>query len=501
MLTPLNTPLTRTQAAHLLRRACFSSDESRIRSMTGRMAADIVDEWLAEPIMTELLPNPYWLQRQYPPVGASDDDVRAFLRDNEYYVEEIRQKWVQDLLSGTLRGRMTVLWHNHFVTDVRKYRYGALAHQYMLLLAMSSMGNFKALVRSMAKDGSMLYYLDGRYNRSGAPNENYARELLELFTMGPLGADGAPNYTQDDIVDGARAFTGWVMDVRTTWTSRKQTNRFDAGQKTFLGQTGNFDQDDIVDLIFEHRAEAVARFMARTFAREFIYEEPESETVQALASEWMAADFQIKPVLRALLTSTAFFDEQYIGARIKSPLEFLTMGISSRGGTVPEEKTESLVSAVDSLGQILLSPPNVAGWPGHHQWLSTESLPSRWNADSRLADTDTVEMDWTDMIPMYQDPESTHPAVSFALNLAESFFAVPLEHVSIPEIDTPFAGDLTNAPLPDDLLNGPQWRINLVKIFLGPTPWYEWSADSPFAWTFVRNYVVALSQFPEYQLS
>ncbi|MEQ9105812.1 MAG: DUF1800 family protein [Rhodothermales bacterium] len=501
MLTPLESPLTRTQAAHLLRRACFSSDEARIRAMTGRTAADVVDEWLAEPVMTALIPNPYWLQRQYPPVGAPDDDVRAFLRDNEYYAEEIRQKWVRDLLSGTLRSRMTVLWHNHFVTDIRKYRYGALAHQYLLLLTLSSLGNFKALVRSMAKDGSMLYYLDGRFNRSGAPNENYARELLELFTMGPLGADGSPNYTQADIVDAARAFTGWVMDVRTTWTSRKQTNRFDAGQKTFLGQTGNFDQDNIADLIFEHRPEAVAWFLAQTFIREFIYDEPETDTAQSLAAEWLAADFQIKPVLRALLTSTAFFDERFVGARIKSPLEFLTMGISWRAGTVADEKLESLVSAVDSLGQTLLSPPNVAGWPGHHQWLSTESLPSRWNADARLADMDTVDMNWADLIPAYLEPGSTHPAVSFALNLAESMFAVPLEHVSIPEIDTPFAGDLVNSPLPDDLLNGPAWRMNLVKLFLGPTPWYEWSPEGPFAWAFVRNYFVALSQFPEYQLS
>jgi uncharacterized protein (DUF1800 family) len=289
MLTPLETPLTRTQAAHLLRRACFSSEESRIRAMTGRTAAEIVDEWLAEPVMTALLPNPYWLQRQYPPVGASDDEVRAFLRDNEYYAEEIRQKWARDLLSGTLRARMTVLWHNHFVTDIRKYRYGALAHQYLLMLTLSSMGSFKAFVRSMAKDGSMLYYLDGRFNRSGSPNENYARELLELFTMGPLGADGTPNYTQDDIVDAARAFTGWVMDVRTSWTSRKQANRFDTGQKTFLGQTGNFDEDDIVDLIFAHRAEATAWFLAQTFIREFIYEDPEPETCGRLPGEARAA--------------------------------------------------------------------------------------------------------------------------------------------------------------------------------------------------------------------
>lgn len=501
MLTPLETPLTRAQAAHLLRRACFSSDESRIRSMIGRLATDIVDEWLAEPVMTDLLPDPYWLQRQYPPVGAPDDDVQAFLRDNEYYAQEIRQKWVRDLLSGSLRARMTVLWHNHFVTDIRKYRYGALAHHYLLLLTLSSLGDFKALVRSMAKDGSMLYYLDGRYNRAGAPNENYARELLELFTMGPLGADGTANYTQDDIVDAARAFTGWVMDVRSTWFSNKRSNRFDAGQKTFLGQTGNWDQDDIADLIFEHRTEAIAWFMARTFLEEFLYDAPENETVQSLAAEWLAADFQVKPVLRALLTSTAFFDEEYVGARIQSPVEFVTLGISWRNGSVSEEQTEAVVSAIDSLGQTLLSPPNVAGWPGHHQWLSTESLPTRWNADSRLSDSSAVTTDWSAMIPLHMDPTSTHPAVSFALNFADSAFAIPLEHVSIPEIDTPFAGDLVNSPLPDDLLSGPRWRSDLVKLFLGSTPWYEWSPSGAFAWTFVRNYAVALSQLPEYQLS
>lgn len=504
MLQDLTTPLSAAQARHLLRRACLNADPDRVAAMVGRTAREVVQEWLAEPLTTKLLPEPYWLTRLYPPTTSTDDEVAAFRNDNQYYIQEVRELWLEDLLSGTLRARMTLFWHNHFVTDVRKYNYGALAHAYIIRLTFGALGDFKALTRGFVTDGSMLYYLDGRYNRRGAPNENFARELLELFTMGPEDADGNPNYTQDDIFEAARAVAGWYMDVRTSWESSQASFYVDTDVKTIFGKTGNHDHDDLIDLIFSERGEQVAAFLARKLLKEFVYAEPTREAVDALATSLLAHNFVMGPVLADLLSSELFFDPTTCGARIKSPVEYVLLDMSAFKGKPPpdrEDRLSALASAFSSLGQTLLSPPNVAGWPGHHSWLSTETMPARWNMVDSFMNSAATGINYFDASRRYVEPGASHPAVSLALNLAEALFAIPLEMVEIPHIDRPFEGNLTQFPLPEDLLNGPEWRIDLVKIFLGTTPWYEWDPLSPNAWIMVRNFVVTLSKYPEYQLS
>jgi uncharacterized protein (DUF1800 family) len=501
MLSDHNSPLTRRQAAHLLRRACASAEPDRVAAATGRMAREVVEEWLAEPLQTSLFPSPYWLYRFYPPTGASDEDIRDFNDDNQYYVQEVRERWIRDLLSGSIRARMTLFWHNHFVTDVRKYRYGVLAYNYVQRLTLGALGNFRSLTRGFVQDGSMLYYLDGRFNRRNAPNENFARELLELFTMGPFDRYGQPNYTQDDIVDAARAFTGWTMNVRASWSSAKASNNYDGGEKTIFGQTGLFDHNDVIDLIFEEKGDQVAWYMAGKLLEEFVYAEPDENVIDDLAQRIRAHDFEMGPILADLFSSEAFFEPHCEGVRIKSPIEYLLLDISAYQGSPSAQRLVNLTTALRNLGQELLSPPNVAGWPGHHAWLSTDSLPERWNSADNFLNTDSSGIDYWEIMAKYIEPGATHPAVSMAINLAESVFAVPLDLVEVPEVDQPFEGDLDAFPLPEDLLDGPQQHINLVKHFLGSVPWYEWDPSSPTAWIMVRNYIVSLSKYPEYQLS
>lgn len=501
MLRDLNTPLTRRQAGHLLRRACVCADPDRLTEATGRFPREVVEEWLAEPMSTALLPEPLWLPRLYPPSEASEQEVQAFLEANEYYVEEVRERWLQDLLEGSLRARMTLFWHNHFVTDVRKYRYGTLAYAYLQRLTLGALGSFKALTRGFVTDGSMLYYLDGRFNRRSAPNENFARELLELFTMGPFNASGQPNYVQEDIVEAARALTGWYIDVRSSWSAYRAGNRFDLGEKTIFGRAGHFDHEDLIDLIFEERAPQVAWYLARKLLEEFVYASPDEGLIQALADRVLAHDFAMGPVLVDLFSSEAFFNPVYEGVRIKSPVEYVLLDISGYKGQPQSDRLSVLTEAMDNLGQRLLAPPNVAGWPGHHAWLSTESLPRRWDSAGTITNSVAAGIDYWTVMERYTDPQATHPAVSFALNVAESVFAIPLHLVEVPDVDQPFAGNVQDLPLPEDLMNGPAYRINLVKLFLGSTPWYEWDPTGPTAWLIVRNYIVALAKFPEYQLS
>ncbi|MDE2996243.1 MAG: DUF1800 family protein [Bacteroidota bacterium] len=495
--------MTASQARHRLRRACSNADPGRVEDMTGQTARAVVEGWLAEPLATALIPAPYWLTRYYPPTGASDEDIQAFNNDNQYYVQEVAEMWLEDLLSGSLRARMTLFWHNHFVTDVRKYRYGALAHQYVQRLTLGALGNFKALTRGFVTDGSMLYYLDGRFNRRSAPNENFARELFELFTMGPQDEDGNLNYTQQDIVEAARALTGWSMNVRASWDSFKSAGNFDSGEKTIFGQTGNFNHRDVINLIFTERSASVASYLARTLLEEFLYADPPRELIDDVAERVLAHDFAIGPVMADLLSSEVFFHVQFMGVRIKSPMEYLLLDVSSFKGNPPKNSQlrQALIARLSGLGQTMLSPPNVAGWPGHHAWLSTDSLPARWNAADSFLNSTATGVDYGVVMNHYVDSSDSHPAVSIALKLAESVFAVPLEYVEVPEIDQPFEGNLDQFPLPDELLSGPAHHINLVKLFLGSTPWYEWDPSAPTAWVMVRNYIVTLSKYPEYQLT
>ncbi len=507
MYADLNSPLTRRQAAHLLRRACASSDPEKISAATGRMAREVVEEWVEEPLSSALYPSPSWLYQLYPPSGASQDEINAFNQDNAFYVREVREMLLRDLMSGTLRGRMLLFWHNHFVTDVRKYRYGTLAYKYVQRLTFGAVSDFKAMTRGFVTDGAMLYYLDGRYNRKGAPNENFARELLELFTMGPLDKHGQPNYTQHDIVEAARALTGWRMDVRSTWESHKASWAFDAGIKQIFGQWGSFDHIGMIDLIFQERPQQVAYFLAKKLVSEFIYENPDENVVDWLEERIIAHDFDMGPVLADLFSCEAFYEPHCEGVRIKSPVELMLLEVSAFKGTPAQDKFVNIYAGLRNLGQDLLSPPNVAGWPGHHAWLSTDTLPLRWSsADTNFSsesdlNSSVLGVNYNAMIDDYTDEASLHPVISLALNLAENLFAIPLDLVEIPEIDQPFAGDLVAQPLPQEFLDGPESHKNLVKLFLGTVPWYEWNPGSQNASIMIRNYIVSLSKYPEYQLA
>lgn len=500
MLDKKTAPLTRREAKHLLCRAAFSASPRAIELAVGRTAEDVVRDWIAEPTNSSFLQDPPWIAIHYPPSGSPSEVVNAFRDQDAYYVQEVRAAWMREILDGGLRTRMALLWHNHFVTDVRKYRYAALAFRYVRLMQSFAFGNYRSFVKAVTTEGSMLYYLDGRYNTRAAPNENYARELMELFTMGPVDVDGTPNYTQTDITEAARALTGWRMDVRSSWSAFHSRSQFDAGPKTFLGRSGEFDSEDIVDVIFDERPTQVARFLCRALVSELVHHAPEEEIVEELAQQFIESGFDIGELLVTLLSSSYFFEERFMGVRIKDPLEMMALQFSLPDESPSLSLAGNVLSFTDGLGQSLLAPPNVAGWPGHHAWLNTDLLPRRWSATDWTAGFAMTRAQWEKMARDIGG-QSPYPAVEFAIGLAEQFLAVPLEFVSIPEVAEPFGGNLVSAPLPDELLNGPAYRVNLVKLFLSGIPWYEWNPASEAGIVLITNYVRLLSRLPEFQLS
>jgi uncharacterized protein (DUF1800 family) len=242
------------------------------------------------------------------------------------------------------------------------YKQNALFRQYAL-------GNFKELVKRVTIDPLMLTYLDGVRNTVGAPNENYARELMELFTIG-IG-----NYTQTDIQQAAKALTGWqVSGLDAIFTP----SRHDTTNKTFMGRTGNFDHNDIVDIIFE-QAET-ARFICRKLYRYFIYQTPDETIVNQLADTFRNNNYEIRPVLRQLFNSAHFYNQLTISAEITSPIERAVTAI--RQMSIPVLPNSAVVqsflrASAEGFGQILFEPPNVAGWPGYRTWISTTTLLAR----------------------------------------------------------------------------------------------------------------------------
>jgi uncharacterized protein (DUF1800 family) len=437
------------------------------------------------------------------------------------HVYELQRNWIDAMRTKGFIDKMTFLWHNHMPTQwgvtqsKSNLSVAHLTYDYYTLLRSNALGNFRTLVRAMGKNAAMHYYLDGYLNRSGQANENFARELLELFTMGQYGPQGQPNYTETEIKEIARALTGWVV------ASNRQVvfdaTRHDAGTKTFFAQTGPFGYDEVVDVAFAQRRDAIAHFVAKKLYTFFVRATPDETIVAELATNLAASDFEISSVTKTLLQSEHFYDDAHIGARIKSPIEFVVGFLQEAEVNPTQELLDNLREALEptNLAQEPLNPPNVAGWPGHnppdasgtpghHHWLSTSTLPDRWNIVTRIISGQLgAAFDPVALAIKVSDP--TNP-FRLAVDLAETMIAIPLAETGVREVAEPFAGD-PRIPVPSEVLNGPAHVRNLSKILLDGTPFYEWppitDVNSPRAEDarrLLRGYLAYLVQLPAYQL-
>jgi uncharacterized protein (DUF1800 family) len=294
---------------------------------------------------------------------------------------ELRNWWVEEMLvtDQPFIERMTLFWHNHFTSSLQKVRFTPAVYRQNLLLRRHALGNFATLLREVAKDPAMLLYLDGAQSKVGQPNENFARELLELFTL------GEGHYSEADIKAAARAFTGWSID-RETGAFRFYPALHDNGEKTFFGRTGNLDGGDVLSLILQKPQ--VSEWIVGKLWREFVSLQPDTAEVKRLAALFREARYEMKPLLRTMFLSPAFRDPANRGALIKSPVELIVGTIRFLGLPVPE-KTR-LVRALQAIGQVPFDPPNVKGWPGGEAWITTNTLLMRQQILRRIVEATTV---------------------------------------------------------------------------------------------------------------
>ena len=286
-----------------------------------------------------------------------------------------------------LRERMTLFWHDHFATSIEKVGDAQLMRRQNDLLRRLALGSFEGLLRSIARDPAMLVWLDATASKKAHPNENYAREVMELFSI------GRGHYTERDIQEAARAFTGtFVVGGRY----RHDPGEFDDGEKTILGRTGPFDGEAVAGILLD-RPEC-ARFLARKLFHLFISEvdDPSDELIEPVAASYRDSGYDSRIPVEMILRSRLFFDPPMRRRRVKSPVEFAVGTIRPLEVTSPTVPTDDLAQACGRMGQSLFAPPSVAGWDGGPAWINTTTTLARSNAalslvgDSRRFDPDAL---------------------------------------------------------------------------------------------------------------
>ncbi len=377
-------PMGFDEARHLLNRTSFAAQVSEINEFAKLTRAEAVDRLLAETRRQASYPPPAWAQtyeRPYRPDMTQEERMKANRRELVERGLELRTWWVAEMLStpSPFTERMTLFWHNHFATSQQKSRSATLMYRQNVLLRKYATGNFAAMLREVGKDPAMLIYLDGAQNRKGAPNENFAREVMELFTL------GEGHYTEQDVKEAARAFTGWSLDG-DTGEFRFRRAIHDDGVKKVLGQEGRFNGDDMITLLLQQPA--TGEFVVGKLWRELVSPEPDNGAVKTLAGHWRAANYEIKPLLRDMLLSDAFWAPENRAVLVKSPVDLVIGSLRQFRFSVEDPAPFAVI--LRQLGQDLFNPPNVKGWPGGNAWLNTTTLLARKGFLNRLFRADEM---------------------------------------------------------------------------------------------------------------
>jgi uncharacterized protein (DUF1800 family) len=377
-------------ARHLLSRTTFGGTPAEIAALEPLDFASAVDRLLRQAKTDVVVSSPPWVTespivlreaRDKTTVNAKGQTVKLAQKMIREHAQELRNWWVEQMLETDhpLVEKMTLFWHNHFTSSVQKVRFVPALYWQNVLFRRHALGNFAGLLRAVARDPAMLIYLDGVQNLARQPNENFGRELLELFTL------GEGHYSEADIKNAARAFTGWGID-RDTGQFLDRMAQHDNGEKTFLGEKGHFNGDDIITIVL--RQPRTAETIVEKLWREFVSLRPDATEVKRLAAVFRSSGYEMKPLMRELLLSAAFRDPANRAALIKSPIELMVGTVHLLGMQVAD-KTQ-LVRMMAGLGQSPFDPPNVKGWPGGESWITTNTLLLRQQFLRRIIEASTV---------------------------------------------------------------------------------------------------------------
>lgn len=315
---------------------------------------------------------------------VNNPELRKKLREQSREdLKNLNLLWLNTMVNSEaqLREKMSLFWHGHFACRSQN---SFFAQELLHIIRSNALGSFADMLKAVSKSPAMLQFLNNQQNRKSHPNENFAREVMELFTM------GRGNYTENDVKGAARAFTGWAFNAKGEFVFRKFQH--DDGIKTFLGKTGNFNGDDILNILLENTQTAnyISKKIYRFFVNESRWLSGDEQNQQWLSNRFFSNNYNISKLLEDMFTSNWFYDEKNIGNRIKSPVELLA-GIR-RLLPMQLEKDESQLLFQRALGQVLFYPPNVAGWPGGKNWIDSSSLMLRLRIPQIFSANDAVDI-------------------------------------------------------------------------------------------------------------
>jgi uncharacterized protein (DUF1800 family) len=385
---------TLTQAAHLLNRAGFGGTPKEIHTLHGmgreKALAYLMDAedkpgsfpapaWSGAEGRREMLAQTRGGAEKRAAMAGMDEAAREKMRkqirreavmDQRGQVDELRKWWLTRMCQtqAPLREKMAFFWHDHFACSVQKVRLSWLMYDQNELFRQHALGTFKTLTKAIAKDPAMMIFLDTIGSRSTKPNENFARELMELFTL------GEGHYSEADIKQAALAFTGFQLDKASGKVSQNR-GQANTAEITVLGETGKFDANGIVEVIF--RQPRCAVFLTEKLWDYFAATPPPAGLIDKLAAILRAGDYEVAPLLRAIFSSAEFNAAEVVRTRIKSPVEYLVQMLRQLELAAPPERY--LETALREMGQVPFLPPNVAGWDWGRGWINTNTLLSRYS--------------------------------------------------------------------------------------------------------------------------
>ena len=477
-------------AAHLLNRAGFGGSPADIENLR-LMGLDKAVSWLIDyDRIPDDTPAPDWahpnpdiiLRREAIQKATNDPETRRMLQQEQTHEEndqmaDLRYWWIRRMALGPrpFQEKMTLFWHGHFATSFEKVRMPYFLWLQNETLRQNAIGSFNQLLIAVSEDPAMLRYLDGASSNKNKPNENFGREVLELFTL------GEGHYTEQDIQQAAKAYTGWGMaDDKLHY--EYHPNNHDPGPKTVFGQTGNFTGEEVLNLICDQPQ--CAQFITSRIWRFFAQDQPPQPIVDALAVQFHKQGMDIKNLMRTIFRSKEFYGPDVIRAQIKSPVQWLIASAHQLQSALPTEPMALVMLA--QLGQELFQPPNVKGWDGGIAWITTNSLLDRYNFAAALVEGERVPL-----------PSFTGRMKGVMNSMGEGSL-MEIAPVSVTALFTP--EQLTSADnflpaLQARFLNGTisQQRLTPIQNFL--------KGKSPILEDDIRKSIRLLMSTPEYQLT
>ena len=497
---------TRALVAHLFRRAGFGLRPDELDHFTALGVEGSVNyltayQGVGDPAETTYpVPELTQYNRVLLPGKHTSAELKAAAKLRGQAIYAIQEWWVNRMLTTArpLQEKMTLFWHGHFATARTKVPPAGMLEQNLLLRSMA-LGNFNTMLKAINQDPAMLLWLDGYLNRAGKPNENFGRELMELFTL------GVGHYTEQDVREGARALTGWTVSRKTLYQGDSASQgvlrpRFhDGGSKTYLGHTGNLGSDGVMNILSAHPN--TGGFLVRKLFEFFAYDGVDGSILQPFIQTYYSSKYDMGAVIKQILLSDAFYSDLSFEQHFKSPAEFVLGSVRELNVSIP---TIQLIRAMTLMGQELLNPPNVAGWPGGITWLNPGTLVERFNFAGLLArsglahhqpamqGTPVMGQGISAMTQPQVDPQTLSLANTMSLPNAPAF--APAELVSQSGAKDPAA--LVSYLLTRFVgIGATPATVAALGTYLGPDLSHEIIQNR------VRNLVQLVLSSPEYQLN